>query len=70
MNQLHETSPRAKARITGGLYLVTIVAGIIAQGVISARIISSGNAATTATSILAKRSLQSLLDLSQVVVVV
>jgi hypothetical protein len=60
MNQLHETSPRAKARITGGLYLVTIVAGIIAQGVISARIISSGNAATTATSILANRSLYGL----------
>jgi hypothetical protein len=60
MNRLHETSPRAKARITGGLYLVTIVAGIIAQGVISARIISSGNAATTATSILANRSLYGL----------
>lgn len=57
MNTIADTSPKTKARLTGAFYLITIVAGIIAQGAISARIISSGNAATTATSILENRSL-------------
>ena len=60
MTTLVDTSPRTKARLTGAFYLVTIVAGIIAQGVISARITSSGNAATTATNIVANRSLYGL----------
>jgi hypothetical protein len=57
MNTIAEISPKTKARLTGAVYLLTIAAGIIAQGVISARIISSGNAATTASNILANRSL-------------
>ena len=60
MNMIAETSPKTKARLTGAVYLLTIAVGIIAQVVISARIISSGNAATTASNILANRSLYGL----------
>jgi hypothetical protein len=52
-----ETSPRAMARITGALYLLTIVAGIIAQGFISETLIVPGNAATTASNISAQEPL-------------
>ena len=60
MTQLHETSPRTIARITGALYLVTIVAGVVAQGAISMRFISPGNASTTAANILANEPLYRL----------
>ncbi|HJQ11186.1 MAG TPA: DUF4386 domain-containing protein [Gemmatimonadaceae bacterium] len=53
MNTLTGTSPKTMARATGALYLVTIIAGIIAQGFISTRFISSGNGAATAGNILA-----------------
>jgi hypothetical protein len=55
MTQLQETSPRTMARLYGALFLATIVCGIIAEGMISQRLVVA-SAATTAANILAHES--------------
>ena len=55
-NRITEASPRFKARIAGGLWLMVIVAGMTAF-VIRSPLVVSGDAAATATKILASESL-------------
>ena len=55
-----ETSPRLKARITGVLYLLTILTGLFAQGFVSRSLVVDGDAVATATNILAHKSLYQL----------
>jgi hypothetical protein len=55
-----DPSPRTVARITGFLYLATIVTGIFAQGFVAERLIESGDAAKTAANILTNPSLYRL----------
>ncbi len=55
-----ELSPRGKARLIAALYLVVIVAGIVAQGFIGERFIALGDAAKTAANIARNPSLYRL----------
>lgn len=55
--QTLETSPQVYARTAGLLYLTVMIAGIIAQMFISGRIVVEGDAAATATNILAQKDL-------------
>ena len=55
-----DMSPKAKARLTGGLLLITILAGGFAQGFIGGRLIVFGDATTTAHNILAHAQLYRL----------
>jgi hypothetical protein len=50
-------SPKRMARIAGVLYLITIVAAIIAQGVIAERLVNSNDASVTARNIVAHADL-------------
>jgi len=52
-----QTSPRFKARVTGVFYLLTLLAGIFAQGFVSSRLVVHGDAAGTAANILSHKSL-------------
>jgi hypothetical protein len=52
-----QTSPRRLARTIGALFLLTILAGIFAQGLVSGRLIDFGDAAKTANNILSHRGL-------------
>lgn len=54
---ISEVSPQVYARIAGLLYLTVIAAGIIAQMVISGKIIVQDDAAATAANILAQKGL-------------
>jgi hypothetical protein len=50
-------SPQAYARIGGAIYLVIIAAGVFAEAFVHSRLIVYGDAAATATNILAHRTL-------------
>src|SRR6267378_4056189 len=51
------SSPRFLARMTGLFFLLTILAGVFAQGFVSERLIDFRDAAATATNILAHKGL-------------
>src|SRR5437016_8258071 len=57
MERIGETSPRFEARITGALYLLTMLTGIFAQGFVSRTLVVDGDAAATAANLLAHKSL-------------
>src|SRR5437868_8936517 len=52
-----KASPRLVARMAGLFFLLTILAGIFAQGFVSERLVVFADAAATATNILAHRGL-------------
>ena len=51
MDSIADTSPRRLARIAGALYLINIVLGAFAIGIVPAMIVVSGDAAATAHNI-------------------
>lgn len=55
--RIKEYSPRLMARITGALYLITILTGIFSAGYVSGKLVVNADAAATATNILAHRGL-------------
>ena len=55
-NLFSEASPKFKARLVGVLLLLTILAGIFAQGFVSEKLVNLNNAAATATNILNNES--------------
>lgn len=55
--RIAEASPRLKAGIAGGLYLIIIVTAMFAEMVVSEMLVVYGDAAATATNILAHEAL-------------
>ncbi|HEV2705928.1 MAG TPA: DUF4386 domain-containing protein [Pyrinomonadaceae bacterium] len=55
--QIAEASPRLKARIAGGFYLLTIIAGVFAEAFVRGALVVRDDAAATATNILAHEPL-------------
>jgi len=55
--RIMKTSPRFLARMAGVLFLLTILAGVFAQGFVSERLIVFSDAALTANNILANKGL-------------
>src|SRR5882672_5072305 len=55
--RIARSSPKFKARLAGGFFLLTILLGVFAQGFVSERLIDFSDAAATATNILAHRGL-------------
>jgi len=57
MERIGETPPRFEARITGAIFLLTILTGIFGLGFVSGSLVVDGAAAATATNILMHKSL-------------
>jgi hypothetical protein len=55
--RITKTSPRFLARMAGLLFLLTILAGLFAQGFVSQRLVVYSDAALTANNILANQGL-------------
>ncbi len=53
-NSFPKMSPKRMARVAGVFYLITIVAAIIAQGLIAERLVNSTDASVTAANIVAQ----------------
>jgi len=57
MERTSEMSPRFRARISAVFFLLTLLGGVFAQGFVSNRLVVHGDAAATATNILANKSM-------------
>src|SRR6476620_7141736 len=53
INRFPKMSPKRLARVTDAFYLITIVAAVIAQGMIAQRLVNSTDATVTAANIMA-----------------
>ncbi len=56
-DRVAEASPRLMARMAGLFYLLTILAGVFAQGFVSDKLVVFGDSSTTAINILTHKSL-------------